>query len=119
MDPTQNWINDTAMQLGLTPDYTPIPDQINVNVDYNTSYGLPSRILHVGNVSIPPLSSESSSSMHQALAVEYPTGLEAISEPDAVMSNDDLSQHTTSTTTKKAQELEYTIECWQIFEPIK
>jgi hypothetical protein len=41
MDPTQNWINDAAMQLGLTPDYTPIPDQINVNVDYNASYGLP------------------------------------------------------------------------------
>jgi hypothetical protein len=26
MDPTQNWINDAAMQLGLTQDYTPIPD---------------------------------------------------------------------------------------------
>jgi hypothetical protein len=57
--------------------------------------------------------------VRQALAVEYPTGPEAISEPDAVMSNDDLSQHTTSTTTKKAREREYTTECWQIFEQIK
>jgi hypothetical protein len=53
MDPIQNWINDIAMQLGLTPDYTFIPDQINVNVDYNASYGLPLRVPHVGNVPIP------------------------------------------------------------------
>jgi hypothetical protein len=104
MDPTQNWINDAAMQLGLTPDYTPIPDQINVSVDYNASYGLPPRIPHVGNVPIPPLSGESSLAVRQALVVEYPTGPEAILEPDAIMSNDDPSQHTTSTTTKKAHE---------------
>jgi hypothetical protein len=103
----------------LTPDYTHIPDQINVNVDYNASYGLPPRISHVGNVPIPPLSGESSSAVRQTLVVEYPVGPEAISEPDAVMSNDDPSQHTTSTTTKKAREREYTAECWQIFEQIK
>jgi hypothetical protein len=119
MDSTQNWINNAAMQLGLTPDYTLIPDQINVNVDYNASYGLPPLIPHVGNVLIPPLSGESSSAARQALAVEYPAGPEAISEPDAVMSNDDLSQHTTSITTKKAREREYTAQCWQIFEQNK
>jgi len=35
------------------------------------------------------------------------------------MSNDDPSQHTTSTTTKKVREQEYMVECWQIFEQIK
>jgi hypothetical protein len=35
------------------------------------------------------------------------------------MSNNDPSQHTTSTTTKKAREREYTAECWKIFEQIK
>jgi hypothetical protein len=96
----------------LTPDYTPIPDQINVNVDYNASYDLPPRIPHVDNVPIPPLSGESSSVVRQALAIEYLAGPEAISESDAVMSNDDPSQHTTSTTTKKAREREYMAECW-------
>jgi hypothetical protein len=57
--------------------------------------------------------------MRQVLVVEYPADPEAISEPDAVMINDDPSQHTTSTTTKKAREREYTAECWQIFEQIK
>jgi hypothetical protein len=107
------------MQLGLTPDYTPISDQINVNVDYNASYGLPPRISDVGNVSIPPLPGESSSVVRQALAVEYPAGPETISKPDVIMSNDDPSQHTISITTKKAREREYTAECWQIFEEIK
>jgi hypothetical protein len=57
--------------------------------------------------------------VRQALAVEYPVDPKAILEPDVVMINDDPSQHTTSTTTKKAREREYTAECWQIFEQIK
>jgi hypothetical protein len=57
--------------------------------------------------------------VRQTLAVEYPISLEATSELDAVMSNNDPTQHTTSTTTKKAREREYTAECWKIFEQIK
>jgi hypothetical protein len=57
--------------------------------------------------------------VHQALAAKYPAGPEAISELDAIMSNEDPSQHTTRTTTKKAREWEYTAEYWQIFEQIK